>query len=343
VNKKAFFLMMLLVVFTLALSFQHAAPQEPFYKGKVIRMIVGLSAGGGFDAYARAIARHMPKHIPGNPGTVVENMTGAGSLIAANHIYNRAEADGLTIGHFVGSLFLGQILGQEGINFDARRFEYVGVPAKDYIVCAIPKGRVITSMEQWTASKVPLKIGGTGRGGTIDNAVKTFKEALDLPVQLVSGYKGTANIRLAIDSGELDAGCWEWGGMKVAWQKQLEARDVIVLMQAAPKAYPELSKVPLARNLAKTDQSRKLVEIGVELPGTVSRSFVLSPGTPKERVRILQKAFQDTLKDPEFLAEAKKSRLEVDPISGEEMKRSIEGLFTLDPTVTSKLRDILLK
>ncbi len=342
-NRRAFSLVTMLVGVILTLSSGYTSAQEPFYQGKVIRLVVGFAAGGGFDTYTRTVARHMPKHIPGNPGTIVENMTGAGSLIAANHIYNVAKPDGLTIGHFVGSLFLGQILGQEGIKFDGRRFEYVGVPAKDYIVCAIPKGRAVTSTEGWIASKAPLKIGGTGLGGTIDNAVKTFKAALDLPVQLVSGYKGTADVRVAIDSGELDAGCWEWGGMKVAWQRQLESGDVIVLMQAAPKAYPDLPNVPLARNLAKTDQSRKLVEIGVELPGTISRSFVLPPGTPKERVRILQKAFQDTLKDPELLVEAKKSRLDVDPVSGEEVKQSVERLFTLDPTVTTKLRDILLK
>lgn len=314
-----------------------------FYKDKTIRIIVGLAPGGGFDTYARVIARHIVKHIPGKPTVLVENMTGAGSLIAANHVYKVAKPDGLTIGHFVGSLFLTQILGQQGIEFDASKFEYVGAPLRDYVVCAIPKAKGITSMTEWMASKTPLKIGGTGRGGTIDNAVKVFRAALGLPVQLVSGYKGTSEVRLAIDSGELDAGCWEWGGMKVAWRQKLDSAEVVVVLQAAPKAYPDLAHVPLARNLAKNDYSRKLIQLGVEVPGTVIRSFVLPPGTSKERVRILRKAFHDTMKDPEFLAEAEKSKLDVDPIAGEELKQNVDELFALEPAMVTKLSDILLK
>ena len=320
-----------------------ASAQEPFYKDKPIRIIVGLAAGGGFDTYARVIARHLAKHIPGKPTVVVENMTGAGSIIAGNHVYNVAKPDGLTVGHFVGSLFLTQILGQEGISFDARKFEYVGAPSKDYVACAVPRAKGVSTVEEWMASKAPLKIGGTGRGGTIDNAIRVFKVALGLPVQLVSGYKGTSDVRLAIDSGELDAGCWEWGGMKVAWQQKLESGGVVVVLQAAPTAYPDLPNVPLARNLAKSDSSRRLLQAGVEAPGTVIRSFVLPPGTPKERVQMLRKAFQDTMRDPEFLSEAKKSKLDVDPIAGEELKQNVDELFSLEPAMITKLRDILLK
>src|SRR5919109_2273244 len=174
---------------------------DEFYRGKSVRIVVGFSAGGGFDTYARAIARHMAKHIPGSPSIVVENMTGAGSLIAANHVYKVAKPDGLTIGHFIGGLIMQQVMGGSGIEFDARKFELIGVPVKENVVCALRKESGITSMETWMAAKTPVKLGGTAPGSTTDDVAKVLKEAVRLPIQLVSGYKGTADIRLAADSG----------------------------------------------------------------------------------------------------------------------------------------------
>ena len=141
-----------------------AAAQDTFYKGKTIRIIVGASAGGGYDTYSRTLARHMGKHISGNPTFVVENMPGAGFLISANHMYNVAKPDGLTIGHFIGGLFLQQLLGKPGVEFDARKFQYVGVPAQDNYMLGRAKSTGITSIEQWLSSKTPVKLGGVGAG-----------------------------------------------------------------------------------------------------------------------------------------------------------------------------------
>src|SRR5262249_40644485 len=152
--------------------------QEPFYKGKTIRIIVGFSAGGGFDTYARALSRHLSRHIAGNPVMVVENMAGAGSLIAANHIYNVSKPDSLTMGHFINNLLLEQVLGQKGVEFDARKFEYVGAPTTDHVICAMTKASGITSIEKWMASKTPVKMGGLAPGtSTPDNATRIFKAA----------------------------------------------------------------------------------------------------------------------------------------------------------------------
>ena len=181
----------------------NASAQESFYKGKTVRIVVGFAAGGGFDTYSRAISRHMGRHIPGNPTIIVDNMTGAGSLIAANHVYKVAKPDGLTIGHFIGGLFMQQLQERPGIEFDARKFEYIGVPVRDNPVCVFSKASGITSMDKWASSKVPVKMGGTAPGSNTDDVPKILKAALGLPVQLVSGYKGTADIRLAIESGEL--------------------------------------------------------------------------------------------------------------------------------------------
>ena len=333
----------LLLATAIGLTASHpASGQEPFYKGKAIRIVVGFAAGGGFDTYSRVIARHIGKHIPGDPAVIVENMTGAGSLIAANHVYNVAKPDGLTIGHFIGGLFLGQVLGQKGVEFDARKFEFIGAPVQDHVVCALTKASGITTIEKWTAAKAPVKMGGTAPGNsTPDNATRVLKAALGLPIQLVSGYKGTSQIRLAAESGELAGGCWGWDSISATWRKGLDAGEVAVVIQAARKAHPDLPKVPLAINLAKTNEARQLIEVGIHSDSEIVRTYTLTPGTPKERVQILRRAFMDTMKDPEFLADAKKSKLGVDPTSADEIEKIIAGLFKLDSAVVANLKKIL--
>jgi tripartite-type tricarboxylate transporter receptor subunit TctC len=268
-------------------------------------------------------------------------MTGAGSLVAANHVYRVAKPDGLTIGHFIGGLIMQQVMGGSGIEFDARKFGMIGVPVKENVVCALRKETGITNMDSWLAAKTPLKLGGTAPGSTTDDVVKILKEAIGLPVQLVSGYKGTADIRLAADSGELAGGCWAWESIKVTWRQALQARDVMVVLQAIPKSHPELSSIPLAIDFAKTDEAKRLIEAGIHDTQIFTRPYVLPPGTPKERLQLLRKAFLDTLKDKEFLAEAEKSKLDVDPIPGEQAEKIVGGLFKLDPGILAKLKQVL--
>lgn len=318
--------------------------QEPFYKGKTIRIVVGFSAGGGFDTYSRVIARHIGKQIPGNPTVIVENMTGAGSLIAANHVFKVAKPDGLTIGHFIGGLFLGQVLEQKGIEFDARKFEYIGAPVKDHVVCAFTKASGITGVDKWMSSKTPVKMGGIAPGNsTPDNATRILRVALNLPTQIVTGYKGTADIRLAAEAGEVAGGCWGWDSVSATWRKALEAGDAVVIIQAAAKTHLDLPSVPIALKLAKSDEARKLIEVGIHGDSEIVRTYTLPPGTPKERVQVLRKAFSDTLRDAEFLAEAKKATLGVDPVSGEEVEKRIAALFKLDPSLVAKLKDVLYR
>jgi tripartite-type tricarboxylate transporter receptor subunit TctC len=312
-----------------------------FYKGKNIRIIVGFAAGGGFDTYSRVIARHMGRFIPGNPTISVENMTGAGSLIAANHVYRVAKPDGLTIGHFIGGLIMQQVMGGSGVEFDARKFEWIGVPVKENVVCALRRESGITNVESWLAAKSPVKLGGTAPGSTTDDVAKVLREALKLPIQLVSGYKGTADIRLAADGGELAGGCWAWESIKVTWRKALESKEVNVVLQAVPKPHPELPGIPLAMNFAKTEEAKKLIQAGIHDTQVFTRPYVLPPGTPKDRVQLLRKAFLDTLKDKEFLAEAEKTKLDVEPIPADEIEKVVSGLFKLEPALLAKLKDIL--
>lgn len=330
------------VLAIIALATQANAAADDFYRGKTVRIVVGFSAGGGFDTYARALARHMSKHIAGNPSVVVENMTGAGSMIAANHVYKVAKPDGLTIGHFIGGLFLGQVLGQAGIEFDARKFEYIGAPISDHVVCAMTKASGITNVEKWMASKTPVKMGGIAPGtSTPDNATRILKAALGLPTQLVTGYKGTADVRLAAEGGEVAGGCWGWDSVSVTWRKALDTGDAVVVLQANRKTHPDLPNVPQAIKLAKTEEARRLIEVGIHADSDIVRTYTLPPGTPKDRVQVLRKAFDATLADPEFLADAKKSRLNVEPIAVAELEKDIAGLFKLDPALVAKLKDVL--
>jgi tripartite-type tricarboxylate transporter receptor subunit TctC len=283
----------------------------------------------------------MNKHIPGNPNFIVENMTGAGSLVAANHLYNVAKPDGLTIGHFIGGLFMQQLLGKPGIEFDARKFEYIGVPVKDNPVCALTRKSGITTMEKWAASKAPVKLGSTAPGSNTDDIPRILKAALGLPIQIITGYKGTADMRLAAEGGELAGGCWSWDAMRVMWNKSLQSRDAVVVLQAIPQSHPDLPKVPLAISFAKTEDARQLIQTGIHDLNAIIRPYVLPPGTAKEQVQLLRKAFTDMLKDPEFLADAKKSKLDLDPVDGEGVERTVNRLFQLSPALVANLKEVL--
>lgn len=315
--------------------------QEGFYKGKTIRIIVGASAGGGYDTYSRTIARHIGKYIPGNPTVVVENMPGAGMLIAANHVYKVAKPDGLTIGHFIGGLFVQQFLGKPGVEFDAGKFEYIGVPAQDNYAFGISKKSGVTSIDQWLASKTVVKLGGVGAGAATDDIPKVLMAAIGLPVQLVSGFKGTADIRLAYNSGEVHGVCNAWESFRATWPNEVKSGDLQILLQNTAKPHPELLKVPLAIHYAKTDEARKLIEALVHSLPPTARPYVLPPGTPKDRVRILQKAFMEVMKDSEFLAEAKKAKLDINPLDGAELERNVKEMFNLDPTLVPRAKEIL--
>jgi tripartite-type tricarboxylate transporter receptor subunit TctC len=325
---------LLMVIFLLIPGWARA---DDFYKGKTIRVIVGGSAGGGFDIYTRAMARHMGKHIPGNPALVVENMTGAGTFIAAKYLHSSAKPDGLSFGIFNGALILGRVLGMKGIDIDMRELEYLGVPVQDSTVCALRKESGITNMDQWFAAKTPIKLGGLSPGNSTSDVARVLSGSLGLPIQLVEGYKGTNEIRLAADAGELHGACWAWETLKVAWSKAIPAGDVNIVLQVTAKRIPELSNVPMALDLAKSDEARLLLKAGAIDPAAIVRVYVTTPRTPKDRLETLRKAFADTLKDPEFVAEAKKSNLDINPLSGDEVKKTVDGLFKLNPSSSRSL------
>jgi tripartite-type tricarboxylate transporter receptor subunit TctC len=318
-----------------------ASAQDAFYKGKTVRIIVGASAGGGYDTYARTIARHIGKHVAGNPTFIVDNMPGAGFLISANYMYKVAKPDGLTVGHFIGGLFLQQLLGKPGVEFDARKFEYLGVPAQDNYMLGVHKSTGITTMDQWLSSKTVVKLGGVGAGSATDDIPKVLAAAIGLPMQLVTGYKGTADVRLAFDSGEITGICNSWESFKATWSKELSSGDLVVLMQNVAKPHPEQPKLPLAISYAKTEEGQKLIKALVHSVGPTARPFMLPPATPKDRVLILRKAFIDTMKDPEFVADATKAKLDLNPLDGAELEKNVLEVFNLDKALIPRAKEIL--
>ena len=330
------------IAFNTCTWFASAPAQEPFYQNKTVRIIVGGSAGGGYDTYTRAIARHIGKHIPGNPAFVVENMTGAGSIIAANYVYKVAKPDGLTMCHFIGGTILQQVLGKPGIEFDARKFLYLGVPAQDTTAVGIAKASGVMSMEQWLSTKTPVKFGGIGPGTATDDFPKILRATLGLPIQLVTGYKGTADIRLAVASGEMQGLVNSWESFKSTWTREIETGAISIILVGVPQRHPDIPNVPSISEFAKTEEAKKLIQVAVYDYGATARPYVFPPGTPKDRVQILRKALLETLRDPAFVTEAEKAKLDIDHVPGEEVEAVVEQLFKIEPALAARLRTVLL-
>ena len=339
VSKKIIWLSLALGAF---LGFNsNALGQDPFYRDKVLRIIVGFPPGGGYDTYSRLIARQLGRHIPGNPTIVVENMSGASSLIAANHMYRAARPDGLTIGHFIGGLFLQQLLGKPGIEFDARKFEFIGAPAQDNFIIGLARATGITSAQQWLASKTVIKFGGAGFGAGTDDIPVVAREVMGLPIQLVSGYKGTADIRLAFNNGEIQGITNSWQSVRATWRNELDTGQLQIIMQVAAKSHPELTKYPLPGDLVKTAEGKKILQAVTQVHGASVRPYVLPPNTPKDRVQILRKAFQDTMKDSELLAEAERGKIEINPVNGEDLAKMVLAVMQLEPGLVAKLKEVI--
>ena len=318
-----------------------AASVEEFYKGKTIQFVVGGSAGGGYDTYTRLIARHFAQYVPGKPTIVVQNMPGAAMLIAANYIFNSAPRDGTVIGHWSGPLILQHLMGNPAVKFEGRKFGWLGMPTADSLVCILTERSGIKTAEEWRKAKTRVKLGAIGAGTSGTDDTKLLAAATDFPLQLIEGYKGTADIRVAAEQGEVDGTCaFGWQSAKVTWANALRERQVHVVLQTMLEPHPELKGVPLAVDYAKTEEGKKLLRIAGDLYGK-QRLYSLPPQVPEERVRVLQKAFINTLKDAQFLAEAAKAKLEIDPLDGPGVEKMVNGLYEIEPAIVNRVRQLL--
>ena len=339
-------LMVLVVLALLSTLLLVAAPppigaQDFYYKDKTLTIVVGYSPGGSFDLYARVLARYIGRYLPGNPTRIVENMTGAGGMIAANHLYNRVKPDGLTIGAWAAPLVLQHIMGNEAAQFDGRKFGYLGIPSSYDTVCTFNQQSGVAKMDDWLNSKRPQKIAAIGPGTSTSDIPKLLKAALNLPIDVIEGYKGGADARLAVESGEVDGYCGSWGTVETVWRSAFESKKIHPVLQASLKSHPKYKQVPLAVNYAKTDEARDLLKVADNAHGA-QFPFSVPPGTAKDRLEIMQRAFMRALKDTDLVAEAKRSQLDIEPVDGPTITKTLTALYDLKPATVAKLKDILL-
>jgi tripartite-type tricarboxylate transporter receptor subunit TctC len=328
----------------LALAIRTAGANE-FYKGKTIRFVVGLAPGGGYDLAARTIGRHMGKHIPGNPNIVVENMTGAGSLIAANYTYNSAKPDGLFIGIWNGGFVLRQALGDKAMRFDARKFGWIGAPTKGTPFCAIMAHTGLKSLKDILAADRELKMGSTGPGSTYDDVPQILNRTLKTKFKVVSGYEGTGPILVAMRRKEIDGGCWTWESGRTTGRPVLDAQGeekLIPFLIHSREPDPEVKDLPLIPEVIKGNDNLSAYRTWA---GTYEfqRPFTVPPRTPKERIQLLRKAFADTMKDKEFLAEAEKAKLEVTYVPPEEVEKHVNTVLSITPKAKELLDFLVVK
>jgi tripartite-type tricarboxylate transporter receptor subunit TctC len=316
------------------------AKAQDFYKDKIIRFIVGQAAGGGYDTYTRMIAYHMIKHIPGHPAVTVENMTGAGSLVAANYLYNTAKPDGLTVANWNSAFVLSQALGDPNVRFDARKFGWIGAPSKGVPVCLIMGFVGPKTFDEIVKSEKPIKMGGTAPGSHSIDLPLMLNKMLGTKFQVVSGYPGTSQTRLALQRREVDGQCTNWESVVSTQKELLDARGddkMIPFLIHTRLGDPEIKNLPLFTEALK-DEVNVATYKAYMSQMEYQRPLTVSPGTPRERLEILRRAFKATLSDPEFMAQANQSKLDITYVSGEEIDKIVAEVLSVSPKVKENLQ-----
>ena len=313
-----------------------------FYRGKTVTIVVGHSAGGGFDRYARAIARHLGKYIPGNPAILVNNMVGAGTMVSANYNYNQAPKDGTVINSFDGGIWPSQLYGSSAVQFDMTKFNHIGAPDIFKYIMVVTKKSGITKMEDFMSGAKEVIVGAVPNT-SIQHSATFLRDVLGAKVKLVTGFKGTAEIRLAMHSGEVNSVITGWETLGASNYKDFESGEWLILSQWVDEPLTDLPQknVPSIYQYARNDEQREMLKLGLVKPNSYARPYAMPPGVPRDRVRAVEAAFLQTLKDPEFVAEAEKTRMTVSPIAGETLhKMVVEGL-SMPSALKEKLKPIL--
>jgi tripartite-type tricarboxylate transporter receptor subunit TctC len=337
---------MTVLVAALSLNFVATARAEDFYQGKTLRMLVFGAAGGGYDTYTRMIARHIPKYIPGSPGTVVENMTGAGGLVLANYLYKRAEPDGLSIGTFNNSLIVQKALGDPQIRIDFKKFGWIGAPSVGAPMCMVMGFTGLKTLDDVLKHDKPLKVGATRAGSTGYDLPLIMNKTLGTKFDVVSGFTGTSTTRIALQKHELQAFCSQWESMRVTARSMLDApgdeKLIPFIINERVWEDPEVKNLPTFKEAIKDPKKYAIYE-NWAYQMDFQRAFCAPPGTPKDRIQILRKAWMETLKDPELLQEAKKSKLVITPVSGEKVEKLVDNILAMPADVKESLSFLVRK
>jgi tripartite-type tricarboxylate transporter receptor subunit TctC len=328
------------VLALLSISTAHAQSPADFYKGKNVDFMIGYSVGGGYDVYARMIARHLGKHIPGNPTVVPKNMEGAGSLRLANWLYNVAAKDGAVLATIGRGTGFDPLLGHKAAQFDGTKFNWIGSANDEVSVCVVWNGRtkVNTFADLLTTE---LNVGGTGSAADTDQFPRILNGVLGTKMKIITGYPGGNDVNLALERGEVDGRCgWSWSSVKSTRASWLTDKKITILMQLSLSKHPDLPDVPLVTDLAKTDEQRQILRL-IFARQVMGRPYLAPPGVPADRVAALRKAFMDTMADKEFLAEAEKAQLEITPVSGEAVQKLVSEVYQTPPEIAKKTADLL--
>jgi len=308
------------------------------YAGKTVRMIIGFGAGGGYDRWARAIARHIGKHLPGNPAVISQNMPGAGSYVAASYIYGVAPKDGTVIGAIARDAALGPLSGAPGAQFDPLKMSWLGTPAKETNICiSFHTAKVKTIQDLF---KQQLIVGDTGPGTGTRTYPKVLNAMLGTKFKLVGGFKSSVTVMLAMERGEVDGICESYASVLRRHRDWIKNKTINILFQGGAVPNPELKGVPFILDFAKTEEQKQAIRFLYAGQG-IGRPFVAPPDLEPGRLKMLRDAFNATMKDPEFLADAKKSKLKLEPENGEYLAGLIRQIYATPKPLVEKIGELI--
>jgi tripartite-type tricarboxylate transporter receptor subunit TctC len=331
------------VTFAILLAFVAKGQADDFYTGRTLRIVVSYFPGGGNDLEVRLIARHMRRHMPGNPSIIVQNMPGAGTVIGANYLYRVAPRDGTVVGIFGPTQVVRQVIGVPGVEFQSDNFNWlIAVNVGDVVTCVATEASGVKSLADAIERKEPLVVAASGPGSSTLTWPRAYREILGANFKIVPGYPGAAGLRAAIERGEADAICISWAAYMRRAIKEMAASGtrLTVFTQIGLKAAPDLPQVQNALERVKSDTDRQVLTT-LLTEHSMARPFVAPPGVPGERVQLLRRAFMDTLRDPRLLEEANKIRVEINPLPGEGVQEIVANLKNLPREVAEKVRSFM--
>jgi len=347
-KKTSFGLALILCLTSIVSGFQTelGAQAEPYYKGKTIRIVVGSTAGGFYDRWARLLARYMSKHIPGQPDIIVQIMAGAGSVIAANHVYKVAKPDGLTLGMPLNGIYVDQFVGRSEAQFDLRKFHFIGSPAVESNIFYMRADAPYKSIADVIKAKEPPKCGSTGTASSDYILSKILEDTVGAKFNSVLGYAGGSEIDIAVEKGEVVCRAHSLSahfGREPfdSWHKRNFDRHLVVTARKRDANIPDTPTLNEIFDQYKVPANSRRVSQILLAAGDFGRPIMVTPGTPAERVKILRDAFLKAMSDPEALAEAKKGRMEVDTTTGEELEALVKEIFDSPPEVIERAKKML--
>jgi tripartite-type tricarboxylate transporter receptor subunit TctC len=313
-----------------------------FYRGKTVRLLVGFAPGGGYDTYSRLIAHYLGNYIPGNPTVIVDNVPGAGSMVLANQVYNTLPKDGTAIGNISGSLVLEQLFHTDGIEFDATKYRYVAVPIRENYLLFVHSRTGITKLDDVRGPNgKQLTLGGIP-SSTVEQSALLMRDGLGLNVKVVSGYEGTSQVRLALENGEVDGFFNSWQSVKVTNPDEVKNGVWNVLADVNDQPTKGLPvKAPTIGEIAQTDEQHQMLRFGVTYPNEFGKVYVIAPEVPAARAAALENAFKKTFEDKDFLTEAENTRLDIDPIFGDDIKKMVTELLGMPEALRTKLQSVM--